>query len=425
MAVNEIMSSPEADRLLADPLYLTELAKLGLAPSHTQSTVPLKGSIAVLPFANLGGDAEQDYFAEGISEDILTELQRFRNLFVIARNSSFSFKDKSTSVQEIARALNVEYVVTGSVRRSGNRVRVAARLAHAGSGQEIWADRFDRELEDIFKVQDEVVRTIVVTLESRLGMALAEAAGKRETPSLAAYECVQLARSHVNVHDHVHALPLVKRALELDPSYASAHLVLSHCYYVQFLEDSAEETLEKMHAAALRAVALDETESRAHATLGMALTFKQQYDLAGTHLERALRLNPADTLASAYRAEWQVRCGHPDKALGTMEDLVQRDPISPPWHIEIRAYALLLLRRYSEALLVFTSLPYRYWYTHGNLAICHAQLGALHEAREEIQKLLLIDPDITVRKYTEIEHFRRREDRDLFAESLRLAGLPE
>ena len=208
-------------------------AIIGKKPGSTLG----KASLAVLPFANMSGEQEQDYFADGIAEDILTELSRFRNLFVIARNSSFSFKGKGLSVQDIARELNVEYIVSGSVRRAGNRVRVAAQLANAVTGQEIWADRYDRELEDIFKVQDEVVRTIVITMESTLGMAMANSAKSRDTPSLAAYECLLLAKKYIYLHDAAQAMPYVERALELDPSYALAHVNLATAYFIEYLEN--------------------------------------------------------------------------------------------------------------------------------------------------------------------------------------------
>ncbi len=412
---------------IAQPVrvYSVRLDSAQSIPAVMPPAAPANDSIAVLPFTNMGGDPEQDYFAEGIAEDILTELSRFRNLFVIARNSSFSFKGKGLGIQDIARALNVEYIVSGSVRRAGNRVRVAAQLAHAATGQEIWADRYDRELEDIFKVQDEVVRTIVVTLESRLGMAIANNAGSRNTPSLAAYECVQLARKYINVHDAPRALPYVERALELDAGYALAHIVLSAAYYVEYLENSQAVSLERMEAAARMAVALDGADSRGQAALGMALTFKRQYELAGSHLERAIGLNPADTSALAYQAEWLVRNGDAAKALTVMDQLLQRDPIPPPWHWEIRAMALIMLGHYQEAILAISRTVKQFWYLHALLAICHARLDQPEEAKAEIGKLLLLRPGMTVRQYQLFDVFRRQEDRDFIAEGLRLAGLPE
>ncbi|WP_210192531.1 tetratricopeptide repeat protein [Mesorhizobium sp. WSM1497] len=389
------------------------------------SGTPTKGSVAVLPFANMGGDPEQDYFAEGIAEDILTELSRFRSLFVIARNSSFSFKGKGLGTQEIAKALNVEYIVAGGVRRIGKRVRVAAQLIHSSTGQELWAERYDRELEDIFVVQDEVVRTIVVTLESRLQLAIANDASKRNLPSLAAYECVQLAKKYVALHDAARAMPFVERALQLDAEYAVAYAMRAATYYVQYLENAQANTLDEMAAASRTAIALDEGDSIGHALLGMALILKGQYELAASHLERAISLNPANSVAVAYQAELLLRNGDFAIALKTMDELLQRDPIPATWHWEIRGMALLMLRRYQEAILAFSRQIHPFWYIHGDLAMCHARLGHLGEAKAEIEKLISAMPDITISRYVEIDPYRNQQDRDFIVESLRLAGLPE
>ncbi|MER9457979.1 tetratricopeptide repeat protein [Mesorhizobium sp. M0478] len=395
------------------------------AASARASETRTKGSIAVLPFSNMGGDPEQDYFAEGIAEDILTELSRFRNLFVIARNSSFSFKGKDVGTQEIGKALNVEYIVAGGVRRIGKRVRVAAQLIHSTTGQELWAERYDREVEDIFVVQDEVVRTIVVTLESRLQLAIANDASKRNLPSLAAYECVQLAKKYVALHDAARAMPFVERALQLDAEYAVAYAMRAATFYVQYLENAQANTLDEMAAASRTAIALDEGDSIGHALLGMALILKGQYELAASHLERAISLNPANSVAVAYQAELLLRNGDFAIALKTMDELLQRDPIPATWHWEIRGMALLMLRRYQEAILAFSRQIHPFWYIHGDLAMCHARLGHLGEAKAEVEKLISAMPDITISRYVEIDPYRNQQDRDFIVESLRLAGLPE
>ncbi|MER9425757.1 tetratricopeptide repeat protein [Mesorhizobium sp. M0317] len=394
------------------------------AMAHASGT-RTKGSVAVLPFSNMGGDPEQDYFAEGIAEDILTELSRFRNLFVIARNSSFSFKGKGLGTQEIAKALNVEYIVAGGVRRIGKRVRVAAQLIHSTTGQELWAERYDRELEDIFVVQDEVVRTIVVTLESRLQLAMANDASKRNLPSLAAYECVQLAKKYVALHDAARAMPFVERALQLDAEYAVAYAMRAATLYVQYLENAQANTLDEMAAASRTAIAFDEGDSIGHALLGMALILKGQYELAASHLERAISLNPANSVAVAYQAELLLRNGDFAIALKTMDELLERDPIPATWHWEIRGMALLMLRRYQEAILAFSRQIHPFWYVHGDLAMCHARLGHLGEAKAEIGNLISAMPDITISRYVEIDPYRNQQDRDFIVESLRLAGLPE
>ncbi len=304
-------------------------------------------------------------------------------------------------------------------------MRVAAQLIHAFTGQEIWAERYDRELEDIFKVQDEVVRTIVITLESRLGMVMANDAGKRDSPNLAAYECLLLARKHLHLHNADQARPLVERALEIDPNYANAHAMLARTCFIKYLENSSADTLEKMHLAALKAVALDEADSRGHAILGMYFICEKQFDLARQQLEWAIRLNPADTFALGTQAEMQLRTGDAAKALETMDQLFLRDPNPHPGHWDIRATALLMLGRFEEAISAMSRVPQLYWYIHGTLAICHARLGRANEAKAEIDKLLLLRPGMTIHNYLQLEEFQRQEDLNYLAEGLRIAGLPE
>lgn len=381
-------------------------------------------SLAVLPFRNLsaGGD---DYFAEGIAEDILTELARFRTLFVIARNSSFSFKDTNLDLQEISRRLSVDYLVTGSVRRFGNRARVAAQLIFAPSSQEIWSERYDREVEDIFRVQDEVVRTIVVTLESRLGVAVASRLESRPRPSLAAYECALLARKHLYLHDFLSAMPYIEQAIQLDPGYGYAYALLGYALFTKNLEDPSPETVDQMHSAATTALRLDETDSRAHAILSMTYLFRKQHDLASQALMRALKLNPADSLAAAGYADLLLHSGDAVGALAAIDDLFLRDPFPPPGHWDIRATALLLLGRYEEAIASMSRVPKKFWYIHGALAICHARLGQHEHARDEIKTLLELRPEITPTGFIELSEFRRKEDQDFIMDGLRAAGLPD
>ena len=400
----------------------------GSSDAVTKSTTyPSRSKVrlAVLPFSSSTSDPDQDALADGISEDILTELARFKSFFVIARGSSFSFKDKNVSLMEIAKILNVEYIVSGSVRRSGKRVRVAAQLNHAVSGLEVWAERYDREIEDIFAVQDEVVKTLVVTLESRLGLAIAENAAARSPPSLAAYECVQLAKKYNNTHDSRRAFPYIQRALEIDPNYALAHAILSGCHYVRFFECNDFEALDEMEAAARKAVALDNSESTGYAFLGMALTFKRQFDLAGTYLQRAMSLNPADTFAMGYYAEWLMRNGDAESSLLAWDRLLERDPISQGWYWENRGLALLMLQRYQDSLLAFGKQNTPLWYIPGYLAMCHARLGNFAAAKFEVAKLLSERPDLTVKEFLAVDVFRRDNDYEFLADSIRLAGLPE
>ncbi len=302
---------------------------------------------------------------------------------------------------------------------------MTVQLAHTASGREIWAERYDRDLEEIFEVQDEVVRTIVVRLEAGLGKSIADIAGGRSKPTLAAYECVRMANKYVAIHDAAQAMPYIERAIELDPTYAAAYDCLSGFHYVEHLATGSKESLEKMIAAARKSIALDNSDSSGHAHLGMALTLKKEYDAARTHIDRAIILNPANTSAVAYRAEWFIHVGNASTALAEMDRLLQRDPISPPWHLEIRAMALMMLKRYHEAIDSFSWPVVQLWYVHAYLALCHARLGQLDKARGKIGELLQLMPEMTIDRCSLPDEFFSQEDRDFITEGLRLAGLPE
>ncbi len=385
---------------------------------------PALASIAVLPFENMSGDPDQEYFADGVAEDILTELSRFRSLFVIARNSSFSFRDKGLDAPEIARRLNVQFVLSGSVRRSGKRVRVSVRLTQAATGQDIWADRHDREVEDIFAVQDDIVRTIVVTLEARLGLAIAAEASRRRTPNLAAHECVLLALGYVNKHDFLGAEPYVRRALEIDPANAMAHVMQSSLAYVEYLETFDKAALDRMEAAARRAAALDPLESGGPALIGMSLTARGAHQEAAPFVMLAVQLNPADTVALAYQAEWLLHTGDAAAAMAVMDQLLLRDPVSQPWHWEIRAQCHIVEHRYHEAIKALGQQDRKFWYIHGCLAICHARLGQPEKARAEVAELSRLKPGMTVAAFLSALFPEATRDLDVWADGLRQAGLP-
>src|SRR5262249_16726002 len=195
-----------------------------VAPSLTPPNHP---SIALLPSANMSGDPEQEYISDGISEDIITELSRFRSLFVIARNSSFQYKGKNVDVREVGRELGVQYVVEGSVRKRANQVRISSQLIDTVSGNHLLSERYDRALDDIFAVQDEVLHSIVARLERRLASSIAEQARRKPTERLVAYDCVLQARQYLTTYSTEAAEPLIRRAIDLDPNYAAAYAALA------------------------------------------------------------------------------------------------------------------------------------------------------------------------------------------------------
>ena len=255
---------------IAKPVRVYRWAE-GTAGSPGESAplaLPDKPSIGVLPFTNMSGDPEQEYFSDGITEDIITELSRFRTLFVIARNSSFAFKGQAVDIGEVGRKLGVQYVVEGSVRKAGNRVRITAQLVEAESGNHVWAERYDRDLEDIFAVQDEVARTIVATVAGRVDDAGAERTQRRPTNDMAAYDYLLRANRHVHRYtksDTAKARSYIEKAIELDPEIARAYALLANLdVWDWFWREGGSESLDRAWAQLQKAIALDDNASETY-----------------------------------------------------------------------------------------------------------------------------------------------------------------
>jgi adenylate cyclase len=264
-------------------------------------------SVVVLPFDNMSGDASQDFFADGITEDVITELSRFPDLFIIARNSAFSYKGRAVKVQEIAKDLGVRYVVEGSVRRSGDRVRVTVQLIDANTGSHVYAERFDRDLVDVFELQDEVTQSIVARLPGRLRSAEAERVRRKPLQDLAAYDCVVAGRIHhhrATPDDNAKALELLDRAIKLDPDYAPAYAwkacVLGQAIQFGF-SDNPRASLERAVLAVHQAMSLEENNVECHRLLCEVYMVHRKLDQAMVHSDRALTMNPNDPRIVAQR----------------------------------------------------------------------------------------------------------------------------
>jgi adenylate cyclase len=382
-------------------------------------------SIAVLPFTNMSADPEQQYFSDGITDDIITELSRFRSLLVIARNSSFQYREKNTDVRRIARELGVQFVAEGSVRRSGNNVRITAQLIDAATGNHLWADRYDRPLNDIFAVQDEVVHKIAARLEGRLAASIAQRVRRKPTHNMAAYECILRARAHLGTFDWAAAEPLLLHATTLDPDFAQAHAWLAWNLLIRFCSETQPALLDQSLDHAQRAVALDENDGVCHAMLAQTHNFRHEFDAAGIHFERALALNPADVWTIAHRCRWLTSMGRQEEALAGLDDAILREPFPPSWFWECRAIALVAARRYQEAIEVIGRMSRMNDYIHAYLAACHAQLGQIQQAREEVATLLRMRPDFTIRWMMLAEPFKNPADAEPEIEGMRKAGLPD
>ena len=405
------------------------------APAEAHPDLPGKPSIAVLPFTNMSGDPEQEYFSDGITEDIITELARFRSLFVIARHSSFTFRGQSPDLQSIGKKLGVQYIVEGSVRRAGERVRINAQLVEAATGNHIWAERYDRLLDDIFAVQDEVTRTIVAVLPGRLEGDYAERARRKPTASMTAYD--NLLRGHMHCHrytrdDNAEAQRMYRKAIELDPNLAQAHAWLAWTYhmghyFVWETHDSTDLAAESIN----RALALDDDDSFIRTVYAYTLRHDGRPDEAEMQFEKAVELNPNDAIATAWLAEFLVARGRSAEALQWVEKAIRRDPYHVDWYCIIQGEALYCLRDYEGAVRAIRQarLSDNYW---GNalLAAACAQIDRMEEARTAAQRVVNFREEAQMSgrplPFSDLEFdFTDGADLDHFRDGLRKAGLME
>ena len=355
-----------------------------------QAAWPLRDrpSIAVLPFINMSGEPEQQYFSDGITEDIIAELSRYHSLLVIARNSCFQFRGPAVDVPAVRQALGVNYIVDGSVRKAGNRIRVTAQLIDAGSQGQIWTERYDRDVHDIFAVQDEVARAVAATLEGRVAASGAEQARRKPTKDWLAYDYLLQGRERVNRYEPPEAERFFTRAIELDPGYAQAHAWKAIALAIKYLFDRRQETLDEASSTANMALSLDETDAWVHEAMGLVAFRRRDWDLAGEHFERAIGLNPNDVNIAGDRAQWLLYVGRPDEALRCLDSALQRDPYPPTWFWEVRGHILYHLKRYDKAIVALRNVHAHPFWIHVFLAAAYARAGQLENARREVARLL-------------------------------------
>jgi adenylate cyclase len=340
-------------------IFAAQVGPSGLAgasrPSTAEPADAPRASIAVLPFVNMSGDAEQEYFADGISEDIITALSMLPQLFVIARNSSFTFKGRNVLVTEVGKNLGVRYVLEGSVRKSGSRVRITAQLTDATTGGHLWAERFDRDLTDIFAVQDDVTAKIVSALSLNLNAVdLGRIAGPR-TDNVEAYDCYLRGRAlwqRSAKDSNAQARALLQRAVELDPKFASAHALLSTVHVFDYINEwsaSPSESRENSRAFALRAVSLDDTDPYSHLAMVSAYLWDRDHDDALREANRALALGPSYPGVHVVLGLALHYSGRSEEALGCFDRALTLDPFYPDVYMHLQSQALYQLGRYPEA----------------------------------------------------------------------------
>jgi len=363
----------------------------------TSLPLPDKPSIAILPFANMSGDLEQEYFCDGITEDIITEVSRFRELFIVARNSSFAFKGQNLDIKRIGERLGVKFVVEGSVRKAGSRVRVTAQLIEIASGNHVWAERYDRDLADIFDVQDEVARAIATTVAGQVRITTVGHLRRRPTDDLTAYDLYLRALSfHASYGEPEKYLPLLQRAVELDPGFAAAHAFLAHALVIRsfFTFDPAMRETALLHAQT--ALDLEPGDSRSQNAMGYVLMYLRGPDKAKFHLDQAVALNPNDAWCRAVRALCLLYLARPDQALAEIDVGLRLAPYGHDWFWDVRATILMVVRRFEEAIEDYGRQNHRPFWTYADQAVCYAELGLMDEARACMLACRNLAPSATV-----------------------------
>jgi len=398
-----------------------------------------KPSIAVLPFSNMSGDPEQEYFSDGITEDIITELSRFKDLSVVSRNSSFVFKGKAVSLRDVGKQLGVDYVVEGSIRKSGSKVRVTAQLIDARSDNHIWADRYDRSLEDIFEVQDDVVRRVASTLVGRLEHERQERTRRQSESQLRAYDLYLRGRElffNWTLEDNSKARDFLKAAIEIEPDYAAALALSSEVLLRMWLNgwsENPEQDRRESFQAAKRASEIDDQDSRVHTALGLVYLWQRKLDRAKHHFETALKLNPNDTRALIYYSRQAVFDGDIEKGVEVCHRAMTLNPYGKySYNLGI---AYFVARQYEQATDLLHNIGNPPAQTLALLSASYAMAGDEVKAAESYARFCetakacpvisaLSQPEDWQVYFSERWPFRKPEDLEHLIEGLGKAGFP-
>jgi TolB-like protein len=399
--------------------------------------LPDKPSIAILPFANMSNESEQDYFADGMAEDIITALSRLNWLFVIARNSSFAYKNRSVDIRQIAHELGVRYVLEGSVRRGGNRVRISCQLIDASNGSHIWADRFDGTLEDVFDLQDQVTINIVGTIEPKLKAAEIERSRRKRPENLQAYDLLLQALPHLYAfrpETNAMAVQLLEQAAHIDPDYAPVLANLAWCLEQRFVHhwpNACEDDRENAVALARRAIAADREDADSTSVAGFILAILDK-DHTGSleAVQRALEINP-NSATVCWAAGWvHVFAGEPEVAIPLAERLQRLSPTDLQMHFLLNTMAIahLISGRYAEAVEItersvrfYSELDVTYWI----LIPAYSHTGRIEQAEKAVEKLLELEPAACISGFRQQLPFKNPDHLQILLEGFQNAGLPQ
>jgi TolB-like protein len=421
---------------IAEPVRVYRVVGMPRVPLVTPAATADKPSIAVLSFANLSGDPDQGYFADGMVEDIITALSRFKELFVIARNSSFVYKGRSVDIGQVAKELGVRYVLEGSVRKMGNRVRINAQLIDAATRSHLWADRFDGAQEDVFDLQDKITETVVGIIEPQIRKAEMLRSRRKRPENLDAYDFYLRALPHLysmHPNDNSRALELLTQAVELDPGFASALAFAAWCYEQRLIrgwstvrDDDPDSALKLARAA----LATGSDDANAVGIAGFVLLMVgHEYEAGLSAIRRATELNPNNVLVLSHAGFAYCMAGDLEEAIACFRRARRFSPLDPGafFFLAGEAQALLLSGRYSDAAelarrsaATYDGWDSTYWY----LAAAYGHLGQADEANKAIAKILALSPGITVSRIRKLP-IRDEMRLAILLDGLRKAGLPE
>ena len=394
--------------------------------------LPDKASIAVLPFVNLSDDLKQEYFSDGITENIITALSKVKNIFVIGRNSTFTYKDKPVKIKQVAEELGVRYVLEGSVQKTEDHVRITAQLTDALTGKNLWAERYDRDLKDLFALQDEITMKIVTVL--RVKLTEGESFVGVDTNNLDAHlKYLQSRKQNQRKTKEGNALAqkLIEEDIALDSEYATAYLILSatHLMDIQYgLSESPKQSLKTAEKLVQKAISLSGVNANARAFLGRIYLTKRQYNEAITEGKRAVEMAPNSAFVHAALAYSLKNAGRPEEAIILYKKAIRLSPISDSWYVSDLGNCYGMLGRYEEAISAYKraiSLSPESPYYHTVLAANYFLAGREGEARAEIVRAMEIDPTHSLESFGKGELYKNREYLDRVIDALRKAGLPE
>jgi adenylate cyclase len=412
-------------------LVIGALRKAGL-PEHPPLELPDKPSIAVLAFDNMSGDLEQEYFSDGLSEEIITALSKTPKLFVTARNSSFTYKGKPVKVQQIGRELGVKYVLEGSVRKAGDRVRITAQLVDARNGNHLWADRYDRELKDLFTLQDEITMRIITALEVKLTEGEQARVTGSGTDNLDAYLKVLQARDlkrNQNIENNYKARRLAEEAIKLDPDYAQAYRWLSGTYLIEVWLGSTKSPRESLKTAmelSKKALSLDDSLGGAHGLLGNIYIMRKEYEKGIREAERAVELEPNGADAHAFLGMGLRFAGRPEEAIPILKKAIRLDPYAPEWYMHVLAGTYREVEKYEQAMKwgekAVQKNPKN---VLSRIVLCsiYSLADRMDEARAQAEEIMRLNPNISLEQLARTYPQKNQVLKKRYIDALRKAGL--